>query len=49
MFREKGLKEVRKKVKEFVKQQKQPFSVNDVAKVQYFMDNCKSDSLRAST
>jgi len=32
MLREKDVKELREKVKEFVKQQKQPFSVNDVAK-----------------
>ena len=32
MLRERGVKELRKKIREFLKQQKQPFSVNDVAK-----------------
>jgi len=32
MLREKEVKELRKRIREFVRRQKQPFSVNDVAK-----------------
>ena len=32
MLREKEVKELRKRIREFIRQQKQPFSVNDVAR-----------------